>query len=239
LTSRTRIRGACLVLIVATALGLAAGCASDGKDAGSKKAKAIVPYHGLDPLEVIDAFSAEHPVNKRDPYWKRSVPRPPPTVSFDPNKTYYWFITTSEGVIKIELKPKWAPRHVTSTIYLTRLGFYNGLGFHRIIPKFMAQGGDPAGDGSGDPGFRYAGEFHKKAKHDERGVVSMANAGPRTDGSQFFILFSEQPSLDGKHTVFGQVVEGKGTLRNMETLGTQDGKPRKAVVIQRAEIWVE
>ena len=229
-----RIRGvAAALLITSISIGLA-GCASDGK-----KPKAAVPFHGPDPLEAIAAFAAEHPVDKSDPDWKRSVPRPPPSIAFDPNKTYYWFLNTGEGVIKIELKPAWAPRHVASTIYLTRLGFYNGLGFHRIIPQFMAQGGDPAGDGTGGPGFRYAGEFHKKAKHDERGIVSSANRGPRTDGSQFFILFKEQPSLDGRHTVFGEVVEGRGTLRAMEGLGSEKGEPRADIIIHRAEIFVE
>jgi len=128
---------------------------------------------------------------------------------------------------------------VASTIYLTRLGFYDGLGFHRIIPDFMAQGGDPLGTGTGSPGFRYAGEFHKKALHDERGIVSMANAGPRTDGSQFFILFKENESLEGKHTVFGMVVEGWGPLRSREMLGTKDGEPARSVTIERAVIAVE
>ena len=226
-------------MLLATAASGLVGCANDGTGSSSKKTKATVPFHGPDPIEAIDAYAGEHPVDKRNPNWKRKVPRPPMSIAFDPNKTYYWFLHTSEGVIKIELKPEWAPKHVASTIYLTRIGFYNGLGFHRIIPQFMAQGGDPIGDGSGGPGFRYAGEFHKKGKHKKRGTVSMANSGPRTDGSQFFILFKEQPSLDGKHTVFGQVVEGKGTLRSIEAFGSQSGKPRKPVTIIRSEIWVE
>jgi cyclophilin family peptidyl-prolyl cis-trans isomerase len=147
---------------------------------------------------------------------------------------------TSHGLLKIEFKPEKAPRHVGTMLYLTRLGFFDGLGFHRIIPKFMAQGGDPTGTGKGGPGFRYAGEFPRGApRHNKRGVVSMANAGSRTDGSQFFILFDEAPHLDGKHTVFGQVVEGFGTLRQIEVLGSKDGKPREPVLIERAEIREE
>ncbi len=225
--------GAC----VASLLGHT-GCATDKGDAGPEEA-VVIPFDGPDPIEVIDAYTNEHPVDKANPNWKRAVPRPPVGIEFDPNKKYYWFLSTSEGGMKIELKPEWAPNHVASTIYLTRMGFYDGLGFHRIIPEFMAQGGDPAGDGSGSPGFRYPGEFHKKAKHKKRGVVSMANAGPRTDGSQFFIMFKEKPDLDGKHTVFGQLVEGKGTLRSMEAFGSSSGRPHKLVVIYRAQIRVE
>jgi peptidyl-prolyl cis-trans isomerase B (cyclophilin B) len=222
----TRLRAIIAVLVAAGFVG----CAT----------KELPPFTGPDPIETIDAYSQEHPVDKTDPNWKTRVPRPP-IVEFDLSKKYYWFLTTSEGMLKIELLPKSAPNHVATTIYLTRLGFYDGLTFHRIIPQFMVQGGDPKGDGSGGPGFLYAGEFPRKAKtkHNERGVVSSANRGPRTDGSQFFILFKEQPELDGKHTIFGQVVEGRGTLRTLETFGTKEGKPRKTATIRRAEIWVE
>jgi cyclophilin family peptidyl-prolyl cis-trans isomerase len=216
-----------LVLLSSTA------CSGDGKQYQP------VPWSGPDPIEVIDAYIDAHPVDPADPRWKVRVPRPPPNVRFDPNQEYFWTLITSEGLIKIQLQPKYAPRHVTSTIYLTRRGFYDGLGFHRIIPQFMAQGGDPLGNGTGSPGFRYAGEIHKKAIHDERGIVSMANSGPRTDGSQFFILFKEAENLDGKHTIFGEVVEGWGTLKSMEMLGSEDGKPRKPVTIERAVIGVE
>lgn len=202
---------------------------------GSKQKPAPPRYDGPDPIETIDAFIVDRNIDKSDPEWKSHLPRPP-VVPFPPGVKYYWVLVTNVGVLKIELLPQYAPRHVASTIYLTRLGFYDGLDFHRIIPKFMAQGGDPEGTGGGDPGFRYAEEFHKKAKHDERGVVSMANSGPRTDGSQFFILFAEAPHLDGKHTVFGQVVEGLGTLRSLEAAGTEDGKPRRKIVIEKAEI---
>ena len=97
------------------------------------------------------------------------------------------------------------------------------------------------GNGEGGPGFRYGGEFPKKRapKHDKRGVVSMANSGPRTDGSQFFILFKEAPNLDGKHTVFGRVVEGRGTLLGIEARGSKSGTPRAPVVIERAELREE
>ena len=103
----------------------------------------------------------------------------------------------------------------------------------------MAQGGDPKGNGSGGPGFRIAGEFHKKGLHTERGALSAANRGPRTDGSQFFITFKKAEELDGKHTVYGQTVEGMGTLRTLESIGSKSGKPAKDVRIRRAEVIVE
>jgi len=235
-------RGLAPWVAVLVAIVVVTGCESDGK----KKEKKVKPtpnpvaekYRGVEATVAIDGYIESHPVDKTDASWKSHVP-PPPFVAFPGDRKYYWILDTSEGLLKIRLRPEYAPRHVSSTIYLTRLGFYNGLTFHRVIPQFMAQGGDPLGTGAGGPGYRYAGEFHKKAKHDERGVVSMANAGPRTDGSQFFILFKEQPELDGKHTVFGEVVEGRGTLRSIEALGSKSGETKVDIVIHRAEIFVE
>jgi peptidyl-prolyl cis-trans isomerase B (cyclophilin B) len=235
-------RGLALWSALLLALVVAAGCASeDGKK--KKKVKATPnpvaeQYRGVEATVAIDGYIESHPVDKSAEGWKTRVP-PPPFVAFPEDRTYYWILDTNQGMLKIRLLPEYSPRHVSTTIYLTRLGFYNGLKFHRVIPQFMAQGGDPLGTGAGGPGFRYAGEFHKKAKHDERGIVSSANRGPRTDGSQFFILFKEQPSLDGRHTVFGEVVEGRGTLRSMEGLGSKKGEPRADIIINRAEIFVE
>jgi len=196
-------------------------------------------FSGTPVLEVIDAYVDAHPPDRSDPGWKTRVPRPPPAPTFNPHRRYYWYLRTSEGALKIELKPEWAPQRVATTIYLTQLGFYDGLVFHRVIPKFMAQGGDPIGTGRGGPGFGYPVETSRKGRHSKRGVVAMANSGPRTEGSQFFILFDAADHLDGRHTVFGQVVEGLGTLKAMENYGSEDGKPKKIVVIRRAEILVE
>jgi len=195
-------------------------------------------WGGADPIVVIDEFIAARAIDKSNPDWKTNVPRPP-RLRFDPTRSYYWFLTTSEGLVKIELYPEPSPYHVSNVVYLTRLGFYDGLTFHRVIPRFMAQGGDPLGNGTGDPGYRLGGEFDEDLTHDAAGIVSTANSGPRTDGSQFFILFKEQPGLDGKHTIFGKVVEGKGTMNMIELQGSKDGTPRKQIEIRRAEIWVE
>ena len=114
---------------------------------------------------------------------------------------------TDRGPIKVELYPDKAPLTVANFVNLARRGFYDGLGFHRVIPDFMVQGGCPQGTGTGGPGYKFEDETGNGVKH-ERGVLSMANAGPNTNGSQFFITHVATPWLDGKHTVFGKVVEG-------------------------------
>ena len=115
---------------------------------------------------------------------------------------------TSQGEIHIELFEDEAPNTVANMIELSEQGFYDGLVFHRVINNFMIQGGCPHGQGTGGPGYRFRDECHPDRRHDGPGVLSMANAGPNTNGSQFFITHSAQPHLDGKHTVFGRVLEG-------------------------------
>jgi peptidyl-prolyl cis-trans isomerase B (cyclophilin B) len=114
---------------------------------------------------------------------------------------------TDRGPIRVELAPDKAPLTVASFVNLVRRGFYDGLNFHRVIPDFMVQGGCPEGTGTGGPGYRFEDETNNGVSH-ERGVLSMANAGPGTNGSQFFITHVPCPWLDGKHTVFGKVIEG-------------------------------
>ncbi|MCA0198839.1 MAG: peptidylprolyl isomerase [Proteobacteria bacterium] len=114
---------------------------------------------------------------------------------------------TARGPIRVELLPDQAPLTVANFVNLARHGFYDGLDFHRVIPDFMIQGGCPEGSGRGGPGYRFEDETGNGVRH-ERGVLSMANAGPNTNGSQFFITHVATPWLDGKHTVFGKVVEG-------------------------------
>ena len=215
-------------------VSLLGACSSPPKAPPKTAVKNAAPVTSA--VAEVDAHIKAHPVDKSAPNWKTRVPRPP-VVDFSPDVEYYWFLHTSEGGIKIKLKPEYAPGHVSSAIYLTRLGFYDGLSFHRIIPKFMVQGGDPLGNGSGGPAYRMGGEFSRKARHNKRGVVSAANSGPRTDGSQFFILFAgDAEHLDGKHTVYGQVVEGMGTLKTLEMYGSESGVPKRMVYIRRAEI---
>jgi cyclophilin family peptidyl-prolyl cis-trans isomerase len=189
-------------------------------------------------IAAIDAFIASENIDKGAARWKTSLPKPP-KVEFAADSSYFWNLKTNVGDIKLELMPDVAPMHVSSTIYLTRLGFYDDVVFHRVISGFMAQGGDPLGRGTGGPGYQYSGEFSAKAKHDQPGILSMANAGPGTDGSQFFITFVPTPHLDGKHTVFGKVVDGMDTLRALEERGSSSGRTTEPLVIESASITVE
>ncbi len=132
----------------------------------------------------------------------------PPPMVIDPTKRYVATIATDQGDIVIELFADKAPRTVNNFVFLARDGYYDGVTFHRVIKGFMAQGGDPTGTGRGGPGYRFDDEFHPALRHDAPGILSMANAGPGTNGSQFFITFAPTPHLDGRHAVFGRVIEG-------------------------------
>lgn len=121
-------------------------------------------------------------------------------------------IKTNRGTIKLELFADKTPVTVANFAKLAQAGFYDGLTFHRVIPDFMIQGGCPRGDGTGDPGYDFEDEFHPDLRHDGPGVLSMANSGPDTNGSQFFITHVATPWLDDKHTVFGKVLEGQDVV---------------------------
>ena len=136
----------------------------------------------------------------------------PPAMSIDPLKTYTASLDTDAGQIMIELFADRVPRTVNNFVFLAREGFYDGIIFHRVIKDFMAQGGDPTGTGSGGPGYNFADEFHPQLRHDGPGILSMAYAGPNTNGSQFFITHRATPHLDDKHSVFGKVTEGLDVL---------------------------
>ena len=186
----------------------------------------------------IDAFITQQGIDKQAADWKLKLPKPP-MQKFDQGKTYIWNLETNVGNIAVKLLPKAAPMHVSSTIYLTRLGFYDNVVFHRVITDFMAQGGDPTGTGRAGPGYKYDGEFGSSVRHDKPGMLSMANAGPGTDGSQFFLTFKATPWLDGKHTIFGEVVDGKKTLRELELAGSGSGRTSKKLEIVKASIIVK
>jgi cyclophilin family peptidyl-prolyl cis-trans isomerase len=132
----------------------------------------------------------------------------PPPMVVDPAKTYRATFVTPLGDFVAELYAGTVPRTVNNFVFLARDGYYDGVTFHRVIKGFMAQGGDPSGTGRGGPGYTFADEFDPSLRHDGPGVLSMANAGPGTNGSQFFITFGPTPHLDDHHAVFGRVVEG-------------------------------
>jgi peptidyl-prolyl cis-trans isomerase B (cyclophilin B) len=133
-------------------------------------------------------------------------------MQIDPKKTYFATIETDRGDIELEFYPQHAPRTVNNFVFLAQEGFYDGVTFHRVIGDFMIQGGDPTGSGRGGPGYRFEDEFKGNPLKHETGVISMANAGPNTNGSQFFITHSPQPHLDGRHTVFGKVIDGQDVV---------------------------
>jgi peptidyl-prolyl cis-trans isomerase B (cyclophilin B) len=137
----------------------------------------------------------------------------PTPMTIDVNKKYTALIKTARGDLTIELFPQDAPVTVNNFVTLARNGFYNGLTFHRIIPGFMAQGGDPSGNGTGGPGYKFQDEFSSRTH--QAGSLSMANSGPNTNGSQFFICYAPQPHLNGKHTVFGQLTQGMDVLKQL------------------------
>ncbi len=206
----TRLTGAC------EELGM-----SD--DAAFQEMQAFLDSKGLQPFEG-----------------KTRSPLPqPPVVSFDATKKYFWEMTTTLGPVKIRLMPDVAPMHCSSTLYLNMLQYYTGLSFHRVIPGFMAQGGCPTGTGTGGPGYQYDGECSSQVRHDKPGLLSMANAGPGTDGSQFFLTFVATPWLDGKHTIFGEVVDGMATLQELEKRGSDSGQPREALAMTESRVVVE
>ena len=136
----------------------------------------------------------------------------PPEFIIDLKKKYSAILSTDNGDIVLELFADKTPVTVNNFVVLARAGFYDGTIFHRVISDFMAQAGDPTGTGRGGPGYRFADEFHPSLRHDKPGVLSMANAGPSTNGSQFFITHVPTPHLNNKHTVFGQVVAGMDLL---------------------------
>jgi cyclophilin family peptidyl-prolyl cis-trans isomerase len=139
----------------------------------------------------------------------------PPEMQIDPAKNYKARMETDKGTMVIELFADKTPITVNNFVFLAREGYYDNVIFHRVISDFMVQGGDPTGTGRGGPGYKFQDEFVPSLKHDKQGILSMANAGPFTNGSQFFITHGPTPHLNGKHTVFGQVVEGLDVLMSI------------------------
>ncbi len=146
----------------------------------------------------------------------------PPGMAIEPDtKTYQAIFKTGDGQFTVELFADKVPNTVNNFVFLARDKYYDGTTFHRVIPQFMAQGGDPSGTGMGGPGYRFDDEFDNSLRHDRPGVLSMANAGPGTNGSQFFITFAETPHLDDRHSVFGRVIEGMDVVLAIEVRDPQ------------------
>jgi peptidyl-prolyl cis-trans isomerase B (cyclophilin B) len=153
----------------------------------------------------------------------------PPAMSLDPEKTYHATLETGAGDIEAELYPQHAPKTVNNFVFLAREGFYDDTTFHRVIPNFVIQGGDPTGTGRGGPGYRFEDELEDNPLKHETGSLSMANAGPDTNGSQFFVTHAPQPHLDGRHTVFGKVTRGQEVVDAL-----QQGEALRKVTIRES-----
>jgi cyclophilin family peptidyl-prolyl cis-trans isomerase len=159
-----------------------------------------------------------------------------PAMTIDPSKSYTASMDTDSGTIQIELFADRAPKTVNNFVFLAQEGFYDGVIFHRVISDFMAQGGDPTGTGSGGPGYNFEDEFHPELRHHGPGILSMANAGPNTNGSQFFITHRATPHLDDKHSVFGKVIAGLDVLLSIPD---RDPMKRDAPAVAIRSITIE
>ena len=162
--------------------------------------------------------------------WKQS-----PEMVIDPKKSYTATFHTDKGDIVVKLHADKVPKTVNNFVFLAREGFYDETIFHRVIDNFMVQGGDPTGTGMGGPGYKFADEFHPKLRHDKPGILSMANAGPNTNGSQFFITHVPTPWLDNKHAVFGEVTGGIDVLMSIPARDPNN-RAAPAVKLQSVEI---
>jgi cyclophilin family peptidyl-prolyl cis-trans isomerase len=159
----------------------------------------------------------------------------PPEMALKPGHDYHANLATEKGTVRIKLFAEEAPETVNNFVFLAREGYFDGTTFHRVIEGFMAQGGDPTGTGAGGPGYSIRDEFHPDLRHDRPGVLSMANRGPNTGGSQFFITHVATPWLDDRHAVFGEVVEGMEVVNSIRERDPQsDREPGDR--IERVEI---
>ncbi len=154
----------------------------------------------------------------------------------EPGKQYRAVIETTKGTMVLDLHADKTPKTVNNFVFLALNGYYDGIVFHRVLEDFMAQTGDPTGTGTGGPGYQFGDEFDASLRHDEKGVLSMANAGPGTNGSQFFITFIPTPWLDGRHSVFGKVVEGVEVLDNIQRI--DPGQRIEPDAMQAVHIYV-
>ncbi len=160
----------------------------------------------------------------------------PPDMIIDPDKQYVATFKTRKGDIKVQLFADKAPKTVNNLVFLAREGYYDGTTFHRVLPKFMAQGGDPTGTGAGGPGYNFEDECDPSLTFDEPGYLAMANAGPGTNGSQFFITFAPTPWLNGHHTIFGKVTEGMSVALSLTIRDPQRRPPFQGDVLETIEI---
>lgn len=165
--------------------------------------------------ESVPVVEGERPLASLPPNQREGYYDAYPEMVIDINKTYEAVIKTNKGDMRFLLYDDEAPLAVNNFVFLANQGFYDGTIFHRVLADFMAQGGDPSGTGAGGPGYEFADETNNGLSFDRRGLLAMANAGPDTNGSQFFITFAPTPWLDGLHTIFGELIEGDDVLASL------------------------
>lgn len=223
-------------IVIGVALGIAMlGIALVGfafLTGGDEPGPAVSP--GASPAAEAAACGGTVPVTagEEKPQFER-----PPKLAIEPSKEYRAVLVTSCGRIELELFADRTPETVNSFVFLAREGFFDGLTFHRVVEGFVIQGGDPSGDGTGGPGYTFDDEIGDELRFDGKGLLAMANSGPGTNGSQFFITLGPAEHLNGLHTIFGRVVEGMDAVERIGTLpvGPAD-RPTEAVYIERVKI---
>jgi len=231
--SRLRLRPAALSLLAVLPLALAA-CGSD--DSGdSPSSQASTPPGSSAPATGATAAAAECPPEAGTEQRTTSFPAAPP-MCLKPDADYSARVTTDAGAFTVDLLEKKAPNTVNNFVFLARNHFYDGIAFHRVIPGFMIQGGDPQGTGSGGPGYEFPDELPAAGEY-AVGSMAMANAGPDTNGSQFFVVTGPNGvSLPPQYSLFGTVTEGMETVKKIEADGSQAGTPTTKHTIQKVEV---
>ncbi len=204
--------------------------------AGSNEAEAE-PSANIPPAVSEVGDSGDRALASVDPALRANYYNAPPPQVIDPTQNYEAVITTEKGEMRLNLFAAQAPETVNNFVYLANQGFYDGTTFHRVLEGFMAQAGDPTGTGSGGPGYQFGDEIDPSLTFDRGGLLAMANAGPGTNGSQFFITYEPTPWLNGGHTIFGELTEGQDVLDSIR-LRDPASDPAPGDVITRIEILV-
>jgi len=233
---RNSVIASVLAVIVIGSVALYTTDVLKGDDDTKQNAGAEVTPSASAPSKAPDPCEKPAEGKVKTATWKKE-----PELTVDKSAKYTMKLATTCGDIDIALKASAAPHTVNSFDFLAGKGYFDHSKCHRLTTNgiYVLQCGDPTGTGTGGPGYQYAGEFAGGAKHDKPGMLSMANAGPNTDGSQFFLTFVETSYLDGKHTVFGETVKGTETLKALESAGSASGKTKEKLEITKATIRVE
>ena len=229
------------LLIAALAVPLILGCGIPVAQPVSESAPTSAPVPTQAATATIAPSDASATSTPQPPAASsRGRPRQyeaPPAMTIDADASYTATIRTNLGNIEVKLFAAETPITVNNFVFLANQGFYDGVLFHRVIPGFMIQGGDPTGTGAGGPGYRFKDEFVSSLVFDRQGLLAMANAGPGTNGSQFFITVAPTPNLTGKHTIFGEVIAGQEVAVAASTVATGQGdRPVESVIIETVKI---